>query len=173
MSNSSEMQNEKDAVKLRLLQFRDRENDLRVLFDRLDIIEMQMKSVTSPTLSDMPNSKSPFRDRTSYMVAVKVDLEKEIQQLQEDQYHIRNDIETILKKLKKAEERAVIRSRYLDCSFYHEDRLCDWNDVNNTLFGDRDDFLEKEESYLRRIHKIHSAALLNLSKLLKDFPVIE
>lgn len=172
MSNSSEKQKEKDAVKARLLQFRDRESDIHSLIDRLDIIETQIKSVGSPSLSDLPKSKSPFHDRMAYMVAVKIDLEEKIQKLQEDQYRVRNTIEAILQKLKKDEERSVIRARYLDCSFYHEDRLCDWNDVTNTLFGDREDFLEKEDSYLRRIHMIHSAALLDLSMYLDEFPII-
>ena len=172
MSNSSEKQNEKEAIKMRLLQFRDRESDIKSLLDRLDVMEMQMKSISSPSLSDMPKSGSPFHDRMAYMIAVKVDLEAVIQKEQEEQYHIRNDIEAILKKLHKADERAVIRARYLDCTFYHENKLSDWSDVAYTLFGNRNDYADKEDSYVRRVHKIHNSALVNLTKHIEEFPII-
>ncbi len=158
-----------NAVKEWLNDFREREKDIQSQLQRLDVMETRLSSIGSPTLSNMPKSASPVQDRMASMVAVKVDLENDIKRQQKGLLETREMIEKILlKALKKSEERSVIRARYLDCCFYHEDKLSDWNDVNNTMFGDRQDFLSKEESYLRRVHKIHGSALLNMARYIED-----
>lgn len=156
------------AVKEWLLEFREREKDIQVQLNRLDVLETRITSIGSPTLSDMPKAPNPFQERSAYMIAVKIDLEKEICEQQSEQKNIRKNIEKVLKGLKKSEERVVIRARYLDCSFYHEDKLSDWYDVSNALFGGMEDFLEKEDSYLRRVHKIHGSALLNMARYIEE-----
>lgn len=172
MNSKSENHYDKDAVKAWLLEFREREKDIQEQLNRLDIIDMRITSLASPTISDMPKSTSPYQDRSAFLIATKVDLENDIKQQQEEQLRTRKEIEIVIKKLKKSEERSVIRARYLDCSFYHEDKLCDWNDVNSTLFGGREDFLDREDSYLRRVHKIHGAALFNLSYYIDELRTI-
>ena len=171
MNDTSERRYDINTVKDWLLEFREREKDIQGQLNRLDVIEMRITSIGSPTLSDMPKSPSPFQDRSAYMIAVKIDLENDIKEQQTEQKRIRKSIEKVVRGLRKAEERSVIRARYLDCAFYHEDKLSDWNDVSNTLFGDRGDFLDKEESYLRRVHKIHGSALLNMARYIEEHPI--
>lgn len=171
MKDTSEKRYNINAVKEWLIEFREREKDIQGQLNRLDVIEMRIKSIGSPTLSDMPKSPAPFQDRSAYLIGVKVDLESDIKEQQNEQKNTRKQIEKIVRKLKKAEERSVIRARYLDCLFYHENKLSDWNDVNNALFGDMEDFLDKEDSYLRRVHKIHGSALLNIARYIEKHPM--
>ena len=171
MKDISETRYNTNAVKERLLEFRDREEEIQDQLQRLDVMETRITSIGSPTISDMPKSPSPFQDRSAYLIELKIDLEQEIKKKQDEQKRERREIEKIIKCLRNADERSVIRARYIDCSFYHNDRLSDWNDVNNSMFGGREDFLEKEESYLRRVHRIHGLALLNMTKYIEEHPV--
>ena len=57
-----------------------------------------------------------------------------------------------------AEKRATLEMRYLD--------LLEWGDVNRALFGDKEDFLDREDSYMRRVFYIHGEALKKLGDIL-------
>ena len=148
-----------DAVKYRLIEYREREKDIDSQTERLDRLELKIRSVGSPTLSDMPKSPSPPQDRVTALIADKIDLENDIRQAIAEQRREKEAIETILRKLRHSEERAVIRMRYFDGA--------SWNDVVDMLFGDKDDFLGKEDTYLRRTHKIHGSALLNMAIIMQ------
>lgn len=148
-----------DAVKYRLIEYREREKDIDSQTERLDRLEMKIMSVGSPTLSDMPKSPSPPQDRTTALIADKIDLENDIRQAIAEQRKEKEAIETILRKLRHSEERAVIRMRYFDGA--------SWNDVVDMLFGGKADFLGKEDTYLRRTHKIHGSALLNMAIIIQ------
>lgn len=148
-----------DAVKYRLIEYREREKDIESQTERLDRLEMKIMSVGSPTLSDMPKSPSPLQDRVTALIADKIDLENDIRQAIAEQRQEKKDIEVILRKLRHSEERAVIRMRYFDGA--------SWNDVVDMLFGGKDDFLGKEDTYLRRTHKIHGSALLNMAIIIQ------
>lgn len=148
-----------DAVKYRLIEYREREKDIDSQTERLDRLEMKILSVGSPTLSDMPKSPSLPQDRTTALIADKIDLENDIRQAIAAQRREKEAIEVILRKLRHSEERAVIRMRYFDGA--------SWNDVVDMLFGGKDDFLGKEDTYLRRTHKIHGSALLNMAIIIQ------
>ena len=145
-------------IKQRLRSYRDKlTKDLKNQQLRLDRIEMKMTSIGSPSLSDMPRSSSGPFDRTSYWVAQKVDLESEVVSLQNELIEEWKDIELIIKKLKNSEEKAVIRMRYHDGM--------EWNDVTDTMFGDKDDYLDKVDTYQRRVFRLHGQALVNMSAI--------
>ena len=145
-------------IKQRLRSYRDKlTKDLKNQQLRLDRTEMRLTSIGSPSLSDMPRSSSGPFDRTSYLVAQKVDLESEVVSLQNELIEEWKDIELIIKKLKNSEEKAVIRMRYHDGM--------DWNDVADTMFGDKDDYLDKVDTYQRRVFRLHGQALVNMSAI--------
>lgn len=148
-----------DAVKYRLIEYRERAKDIESQTERLDRLEMKIRSIGSPTLSDMPKSPSPPQDRTTALIADKIDLENDIRDQIAEQRREKEAIECILRKLRHSEERAVIRMRYFDGA--------SWNDVVDMLFGGKDDFLGKEDTYLRRTHKIHGSALLNMAIIIQ------
>lgn len=51
----------------------------------------------------------------------------------------------------------MLQTRYLD--------LEPWTGVAEVLFGQRDDYEDRQESFLRRVHKIHGKALAALAEL--------
>lgn len=144
-----------DAVKHRLIAYREREKDIDNQIERHELLSQKMISIGSPTLSDMPKAASPSHDKIANMVAMKMELEDSIREDVQKQSQERKEIEDILKHLKKSDEKAVIRMRYLDG--------VSWNDVVDMIFGGKEDFLGKEDTYLRRVHKIHGSALLNMA----------
>lgn len=144
-----------EAVKNRLVEYRERERDIDNQIERLERLEMKMVSIGSPVISDLPKAASPSHDKIGSMVAQKEELEICIREDIQKQEAERSEIEGILKKLKRSDERAVIRMRYFDGAT--------WNDVVDMMFGGKDDFLGKEDTYLRRVHKVHGSALLNMA----------
>lgn len=148
-----------DAVKYRLQEYRERERDIENQLERLDRIEMRLERIGSPVLSDMPKSPSPAHDRMADMIVQKVDLENDIRMAMAEQKKERDAIGVILKKLRHSDERAVIMMRYFDGA--------SWSDVAYMLFGGKEDFLGKEDTYLRRTHKIHGSALLNMAIIIQ------
>lgn len=160
MNDENEKVYDVDAIKNRLVGYRERERDIDNQIERLDRIETRMSSVGSPTISDMPKSPSPIEDRMASMVAMKVDLENDIRKAVQFQETERKFFETVLSFLKHSDEKAVIRMRYLDGGT--------WYDVTDMMFGGKEDYLGKEETYLRRVHKVHGSALLNMAMVIED-----
>ena len=58
------------------------------------------------------------------------------------------------KMLKKPTEKAVVKMRYIDSA--------EWEEITNTLFGGKDDFNYKCDSYQKRVFRAHKNALENL-----------
>lgn len=153
-------EHETDAVKKRLEAYRDKERDIENQLERLEGFEMRLKSIGSPTLSDMPKIQSVSHDRIADIIAQKMELEEEIQGDIDFQRKERKEINLVLKKLPTSDEKAVIRMRYFD-------RLS-WYDVTDMLFGGKADYLGKEDTYLRRTHNIHRSALINMTEIIKS-----
>ena len=66
----------------------------------------------------------------------------------------------MIRKLDHPDERAVIRLRYFD--------RAGWDEIAGALFGDRQDYLDKEETYQKRTFRLHGRALLTLAKVAED-----
>lgn len=142
------------AMKERLLRFRDMEREIDNQIERLERMESKMTAVGAQVLSDMPRSPSVSNDRMAGYVAQKELLENNIRNAIARQAEEKKAIEGMILQLKSSDERAVIRMRYFDRE--------SWDAVCDMLFGGMEDYLGKEESYLRRVHKLHHAALVNM-----------
>lgn len=64
----------------------------------------------------------------------------------------------MINALPSVEERQVMLARYMDGQ--------DWRTITRAVFGGLPDFAEKEESYERRVYRIHGKALININKIL-------
>jgi hypothetical protein len=64
----------------------------------------------------------------------------------------------IINQLPRVEQRQVLLARYMDGQ--------GWQAITAAIFGDRCDFDEKAQSYLRRVHRIHGNALANANKIM-------
>ena len=156
------------AVKKALSEYREREKDIRHQTERLDLISDRLVSIGSPVITDMPKAPSPSNNRLDNILSLKIELEGEVKEMISLQNERRRTVEHILTFIQNSDEKAVIRARYLDCSVYYEDRLTDWSDVCNLLFGGRVDFLDKEHSYMVRTHKLHQSALQDIATVLTE-----
>lgn len=96
------------------------------------------------------------------MVSRKEELENSIRAEVRRQSEKRKLIESILARLRRSDEKAVIRMRYIDRE--------GWSVVAELMFGSRDDYDGKEDTYLRRVHKVHGAALQNMAQAMNEDP---
>ncbi len=151
------------AVKNWLKTYIEKVNDIRNMQAQYERLEDKLYNIGSSSVSDMPKSPNRVMDREAELIAQKVDLAHEIEKEQAETHALRLEIEKAISCLKKANEKAVIRARY----------LCEenWNDIAFILFGSKSDFIEKEDSYVRRTYMIHGSALLNMAKYIEDVKI--
>lgn len=124
--------------------------------ERLERMELTMTSASSSNLSGMPKSPGVKTDRTAMIIIRKMELETTIKEAIEAERQERAEIETMLMRVKKPDERAVIRLRYFD--------RAGWPEICEILFGESDDFEDNMENYMRRTFRIHGTALISLAE---------
>lgn len=149
-----------DTVKQRLTEYVENERDIDNQIERLERLTARMVGVGAQVLTDMPKAPSVTNDRMADLLGQKEELEATIRAAVTEQSLERQRIEAILKRLRNPDEKAVIRMRYFDRS--------SWPEVRDMMFGHKEDFFEKEETYLRRTHRIHGSALVNMAKAIED-----
>lgn len=149
-----------EAVKKRLKQYVQRERDIENQIERIERMETKLTSAGSPVFSDLPKASSPSQQRMADLTHQKIDLENKVALEIDLQKAEKAFLEKITDKLEIADEKAVIRMRYFDSA--------DWDSVLSMLFGGKEDFLGKEDSYMRRVYSLHCSALLNMGKIYKD-----
>lgn len=145
------------VMKDRLCEYRSLNKEIDNEIERLERMEDKLYSLGSPALSNMPKSKSSVYDKIADRVAMKVDLEATIKELISYRDSERIAIEVMVRRLRNADERAVIRMRYLD--------LEEWDDILYMMFGDKKDYNEKYDNYKQRMFRLHSAAIEELAEL--------
>jgi len=150
------------AVKDWLIEYREKERDIDNQIERLERFTIKMTSVGAQVISGMPRATGTTGDRIGGMIGQKEELEASIRSDVKEQSDKRRLIESILARLQHSDERAVIRIRYIDRE--------SWNTVAELMFGSRDDYEGKEDTYLRRVHKVHGAALQNMAKVMSGDP---
>lgn len=150
---------EKDIAKRakkRLNAFTQLQRTVDFKIERLARMEEKAQSVGGQTLSDMPKAPGYTGDRMTDTVARIVDLENEIRRDRAQEAAEYETIKMIAAGMEKADERAVIELRYLDGA--------KWEEVSEVLYGNREDFDDKRDYFLRQTFKKHGAALLNFAE---------
>lgn len=66
----------------------------------------------------------------------------------------------IINALPRFEQRQVMLARYMDGQ--------KWKNVTAAMFGDKKDYTERVESYMRRVRRIHETALKNANRILES-----
>lgn len=158
------MENERrydvEAVKARLYAYREMSRDIENQNERLERINVKLIGVGAQSITDMPKSPSHTDDRTVELIQQKMELEEEIREVVEKRRAERVFFESVIKCLRRSDERAVIRVRYIDGA--------NWDEVVDVLFGGKEDLLEREDIYLRRVYKLHGQALLSMAKYIEE-----
>lgn len=142
------------AIKARLVDYKETEREIDGQIERLERLQSKMTSAGVQALTDMPRNPSASTDRMADMLSRKEKLDETIRSAIEHQTKEREYFESVLRMIKKSDERLVIRSRYFDCE--------GWSDVTDLLFGGKADYLDRQDSYLRRTHQIHGQSSTKL-----------
>lgn len=149
-----------EAVKSRLQEYVENERDIDNQIERLEHLIARLEGLGAQVLTDMPKAPSAVNDRMAELIGQKEELEEEIRASVCEQSRERKRIEEILKHMKNPDERAVIQMKYLDRS--------SWIEVRDMMFGSKADFEGKEDTYLRRTHRIHGSALVNIARYIEE-----
>lgn len=156
MSEKPITQRIKDRLAAYTAMLRDIDNQL----ERLDRMEMTMASPPGPDLTGMPRGSGTPSDRTGMMVLRKMELEEQIEERLAEEREERAALEAMIRQVENPDERAVLRLRYFD--------RADWDGICAVLFSDRQDYLERIDSYQNRTYKAHGRALLRMAEILKE-----
>lgn len=144
-----------ETVYERLREYGEMVKDLEYQGERLERLKVKLIGVGAQALTDMPKSPSPNNDKMTDLVAQKIELEEDMKEMADEVKAERKAIEKAIRSLKSAEQRAVIRGRFID-----GERA---DSVTELLFGGKEDFLDKQMSYQRRMFSIQAAAVENLA----------
>ena len=154
-SCDNSMNKERESMKTRLANYIDLNREIDNQIERLERMHDRAQSPSGPNLSGMPKSSNAVTDRVGNAVTKMLDLEEEINHLVELRDSEHSSIEHLVKKLRKADEKAVIRMRYLDIE--------DWDEVQFMLFGNRQDFNDNYDNYKQMMYRLHSSAITHLA----------
>lgn len=158
------MENEKkynvESMRERLDAYVISEQDIDREIERLEYLISKMTSISSQVITGMPRSSNASTDRMADLLGRKEELEASIRASVSKQAEERKQLEDIIRHLRNAEERAVVRLKYLDRTA--------WNDVLEIMYGGRADFSDREETYRRRMFRIHGTAIFNMAKYIEE-----
>lgn len=123
--------------------------------DRFLAISEKTLGLSRGIRDGMPRGNTKDKDVLGLNVGIKDEIEKKLRAALKQERCMRECIEVGLRyKLDDAQQRNVIRLRYIDC--------LEWSEVRYLMFGNKRDFYEEEEKYSRRMFRIHKKALLML-----------
>lgn len=129
-------------------------------YERLGRMEISMAAPPGPDMTGMPRGSGTPTDRTGMMVLRKMELEEQIEERLAEEREERAALEAMIRQVENPDERAVLRLRYFD--------RADWDGICAVLFSDRQDYLERIDSYQSRTYKAHGRALLRMAEILKE-----
>ena len=104
----------------------------------------------------MPGGGTAAGDRMTVNIARKIELEKSLEGDEKAIKEERAQLERLIRKVKKPDERAVIRMKYFDGM--------GWTDIADALFRKMPDFNKAARLYLDKAYKLHGTALLSLAE---------
>lgn len=154
---------ENEATKEWLGRYRELSQDIDHLEQRLETLRSRLENPGAANLDAMPRASSFECDMIGQQLAVISDLEKELREVLGQRWSVRQEIEQAVRQIQgrgAADRKAVLRLRYVDCA--------EWGDINFFLFGGKVDFADRADSYLRRTFRLHSAALVEMTEILKQ-----
>lgn len=152
---------ETDGAKNWLLELREAVADAELTEERLDALRSRAKAPRLSNLDGMPHGDGFTADRVGDIVARIEETAAENSRLWRRVGDLRRERERAICQIKCrgfADLRGVLRLRYIDGE--------SWPDTAFVLFGNRTDFPDREDSYVRRCFKLHGRALHELAKIL-------
>ena len=121
--------------------------------ERLERLTASMTAPKAQTYDGMPGG-TPESDPMALQVARKIELEENIAHLLKEIRYDEGKIDAIIKQLDNAEERCILRLRYIDAE--------DWVDVAWIQYHKKKDYKRNTSGYLKRAYNKHGEALAHL-----------
>lgn len=149
-----------------LSRYADNERQLDDLIERIEALRSRLTSPRSAALSGMPHGGGYEADSIGRSLATLEKLEEEAQTLLARSRELYREINTTIDQSiigpGRPYHRTVLKCRYLD--------LFSWHETLEIMFARNADFMDRYDSYERRMHKIHRAALEQLQIPVTDRP---
>lgn len=148
-----------EAIKDWLRRYQEAVRDSETLDSRVANARARAEAAKVSRLDGMPHATGYAGDSLGAALARISELEGEAREARARAVELYREIDTAIKGISGPgwpDRRAVLRVRYLDCE--------SWTGVTEVVFGQRDDYEYRQESFLRRVHKIHGAALAALAE---------
>lgn len=135
--------------------------DSEALDSRVANAGARAEAARTSRLDGMPHGDGYTGDSLGVALARIDELEREAQEARARAATLYHEIDTTIKQISGPgwpDQRAVLQMRYLDG--------CRWLEIAEMLFGgDSEVFDERQDSFVRRVHKLHAKALAALAKL--------
>lgn len=121
-----------------------------------DIVQIEAGMVGSLNIGDMPKSNSYINDRVMEIIVKMESLQEILADQLNEALALKIRIERCLVVLAE-DEQNLIRYRYLDGM--------GWNKVTECLYGDKADFSDRFDSYLRTVYNHHEDILQKIKSI--------
>ena len=142
-----------------LIEHRKLKRELLDEIKRLNYINLDKASIASPQVTGMPRGSSTG-DPTANDAIKASDQEAYVYSLKLKVDSCEHVIESYVRRLSDEKYKQVIRLRYLSA--------LDWDDVLIQMYGDKQNFYLKQESYKRRMYGVHRKAVDEILTLIEE-----
>lgn len=147
-----------DAIKGRLQAYAEMRRDHEIQLERLERLRASME-YKSPSFDSIPGGNGS-NDKMINSVAEIIELEKEIGDDLQIMETERKALDHLIRKISKADERAVIRLKYFDGM--------GWTDIARAIYHKEPDFKRAGSMYLQKSYKLHGSALVSLARIYNE-----
>ncbi len=156
-----------EVVRLREQMHRVRE--IRNLEAEIDVINDKLTSPGSIKYTDMPKSQNPF-DKQTMLLAQKMDKENKLKRLITTAQKEKVILENIINRISLLPEtgKGPMNSIYQDILRYKYLYDYTWNEINELLNGNDENFINVCDSKLRNLYTWNGQALNKFIKCQKD-----
>jgi hypothetical protein len=127
--------------------------------ERLARLTASIESPKAQTYDGMPGGGTSEGDRIALQIARKMQLEQDLKSMRKEIRYDEAKIDAIIRQLDTAEERNILRLRYIDAE--------DWTDVAWIQYHKRKDYKRNVSGYLKRAYNKHGEALVKLAEIME------
>jgi hypothetical protein len=146
------------AIKERLHAHIDLIGEYECQLERLARLTASIQAPKAQTYDGMHGGGSSDGDHIAIQVTRKMELEQDIENMKKDIRYDEAKIDAIIRQLDSAEERGILRLRYIDAE--------DWEEVARIQYHKKADYQRDPDIYLRRAYRKHGEALAKLAKIM-------